>query len=79
MSEVVSISSRRRPGSTPVWLDIQHRGRRSFITLIDAGGCHRFDLTAKRARSLEAALKARVGDEPRTIVTFLETLNGRSR
>jgi hypothetical protein len=79
VSKVVSISSRKRPGATPVYLNIQHLGRRSIVTLIDPSGCHRFDLTAKRARALEAALKARVGDEPATIVTFLKTLNGRSR
>jgi hypothetical protein len=79
VSKVVSISSRKRHGAIPVYLDIQHLGQRSVVTLIDPGGCRRFGLPRKRARALEAALKARVGDEPTTIVTFLKTLNGRSR
>jgi hypothetical protein len=74
MTNVVSISSRKRPGAMPVYHDIHHLGARSFVRLIDPNGWHRIDLSAREARDLEAALKARVGDEPAVIIEFLQKL-----
>jgi len=71
MTNVVSISSLKRPGAIPVYLYIQHVGRRSVVTLIDPMGWHTFDLTAKQGRALEASQKARLGDEPAAIIEFL--------
>jgi hypothetical protein len=72
MTNVISISSRRRPGATPVYLEIHHLGARSFVKLIDPNSWLRINLTEQEASTLEAALKTRVGDEPAAIIEFLQ-------
>lgn len=76
MTNVVSISSRKRPGAIPVYVDIHHLGARSFVRLIDPNGFHRINVTKAEARDFDAALKARPGDGPAVIIEFLQRLGG---
>lgn len=73
MTNVISISSRKRPGAKPVYLEIHHLGAGSFVRLVDPDGWLRIDVTAQEARALDATLKTRVGDEPAAIIEFLQS------
>lgn len=64
MTNVVSISSLKRLGAIPIYLDIQHRGPRSVVTLIDPKGWHTFNLTANKAEPLRLLRKPDLAMSP---------------